>query len=525
LFLLAVTAGGCARGEAPAAAPLVAQVAGTQVVEGLEAPVRVVRDRWGIPHIYATSQADLFFAQGFVQAQDRLFQMDLWRRAAQGRLSEVLGPNFIERDAMTRRIQYGGDPDADWAHYGPGARAAAGAFVRGINAWVRLAREHPPEAFVLAGWLPESWATDDLLNRTDAVVENAAVLEEIARAGLGDVVADSIRRAGAAPFFTILAAPVRPPRQTSDASTPADRELSARSATVPLAKGRAAATGGKLEFADSSIRFANPSARYLVHLVGAGWNVIGVTSPWRPGVAAGHNERVAWAFAPSGVRTQTVRAISDTSPVTETVTRKIRVKGRDEPFSFATESTPDGIVIATDRAAHRRFVFDWTGFAAGAAPEMMSLTIDRVENRGAFLAAARQWILPARSFVVVDVDTPAARARRSASETATAGEQPTRALFEHPLGVTESARRRFNVGPASRPRDDQPVQLLLDSQSWDQSKAINVPGQSEQPDSPHFSDQIAMWSSGRMIALPFSDAAVQAATESTMTLVPAGPKR
>ncbi|HEX7140405.1 MAG TPA: penicillin acylase family protein, partial [Vicinamibacterales bacterium] len=356
LVLLATTAAGCGRPEAPAAPPLVAQVAGTQTVEGLEAPVRVVRDRWGIPHIYASSQHDLFFAQGFVQAQDRLFQMDLWRRAAQGRLSEVLGPNFIERDAMTRRIQYSGDRDADWPHYGPDAKAVAAAFVRGVNAWVALARERPPETFVLAGWSPEPWVADDLLNRTDAVVENAGVLDEIARAGLGDVVADSIRRAGAAPFFTVLAAPMRRPDQDSAVSSPADRELAARSAAIPLAKGFAALDGSKLEFADSSTNFANPSARYLVHLVGAGWNVIGVTSPWRPGVAAGHNQRVAWAFAPSGVRTQSVRAVPDTSPVTGTITRTITVKGRDAPFSFDTESTEEGIVIATDRAAHRRFV-------------------------------------------------------------------------------------------------------------------------------------------------------------------------
>src|SRR5262245_16339615 len=90
----------CGRGAPP---PLVADVTGTAVVPELSAPVRVVRDTWGVPHIYAQNADDLFVAQGFVQAQDRLFQMDLWRRSAQGRLAQVLGPNFIERDAMTRR--------------------------------------------------------------------------------------------------------------------------------------------------------------------------------------------------------------------------------------------------------------------------------------------------------------------------------------------------------------------------------------------------------------------------------------
>ena len=147
-------------------------------VTGLAAAVRVVRDRSGVPHIYAQSQDDLFFAQGFVQAQDRLFQMDLWRRSVQGRLSEVLGPNFVERDAMTRRIQYRGNPDAEWASYGADTQSIAAAFVRGVNAWVALARERPPEEFVLAGWKPEPWSPEDLLNRTDAFVASGGALEE-----------------------------------------------------------------------------------------------------------------------------------------------------------------------------------------------------------------------------------------------------------------------------------------------------------------------------------------------------------
>src|SRR4051794_41908580 len=92
----------CRRGEPPPPRPE-PQESGTIEVYGLAAPVRVVRDTWGVPHIYAANRDDLFFAQGFVQAQDRLFQMDLWRRSSQGRLSEVPRPNFIQPDAMARR--------------------------------------------------------------------------------------------------------------------------------------------------------------------------------------------------------------------------------------------------------------------------------------------------------------------------------------------------------------------------------------------------------------------------------------
>src|SRR3954470_7545678 len=172
------------RRESPKPPALVPQLSGTLTASGLTASVRIVRDTWGVPHVYASNQTDLFFAQGFVQAQDRLFQMDLWRRASQGRLSEVLGPNFIERDAMTRRIQYRGELAPEWASYGPEAKTIAESFVRGINAWVALARQRPPEAFVLAGWLPETWVAADLLNRTDAFTGSGDALDEIFRARL-----------------------------------------------------------------------------------------------------------------------------------------------------------------------------------------------------------------------------------------------------------------------------------------------------------------------------------------------------
>src|SRR5262249_14597603 len=167
--------------------PLVADVAGTTEVPGVSAPVRVVRDRWGVPHIYARNRDDLFFAQGFVQAQDRLFQMDLWRRSVQGRLAEVLGPNFAERDAMTRRIQARVAPAAEWSLYGPDAAAIAGAFVRGITPYLASVRRRLPEPFVLAGWTPELWTAADLLNRTDAFTSSSDALEEVLRARLIDL--------------------------------------------------------------------------------------------------------------------------------------------------------------------------------------------------------------------------------------------------------------------------------------------------------------------------------------------------
>src|SRR5215469_12666191 len=109
---------------------------GKLVVTGLKEPVTVLRDRWGVPHIYAKNQHDLFFAQGFVVSQDRLFQMEMWKRAGQGRLAEILGPSALARDINARLLRYRGDMRREYESYSPDAKEILEAFTDGINAYV-----------------------------------------------------------------------------------------------------------------------------------------------------------------------------------------------------------------------------------------------------------------------------------------------------------------------------------------------------------------------------------------------------
>jgi penicillin amidase len=531
---LACVVGGCRNTPPSPPAPLGPQVSGTLVLPGLASPVRIVRDRWGVPHIYAESQDDLFVAQGFVQAQDRLFQMDLWRRAVQGRLAEVLGANFIERDAMTRRFQYRGDFDGEWASYGPDTKPIAAAFVRGINAWVARALEHPPDEFVRAGWKPAFWLPVDLLNRTDAFLASGDAIEEVRRSKLHDVVADAVRRVGTPPFFSTMAAPVS-----------ADQ-------TATRSDGGAAATrGGFLSFSDARHNLSHPSFRYIVHLKAPGWNVIGLTSPWLPGVAAGHNERVAWSMTPLGVDTQDLYAESMKGPKT-VVHDAIIVKGRGEPFVYETELTRHGVVVAFDRANNLEYAVRWSGTEPGAAAELAALAVDRAGTWTDFRAALARWKMPARRALYIDVErnvgfqeaalVPIRRAREwrgwLRTDSLPHGFNPAsgsvsahglgadkaisrQAVFAHVLGTGVAARQRFNIGPVDRPPDDDsPVRAVLEPQDWDRSRAINAPGQSESPDSPHFADLARLWSSGEYFPLVFSAEAVRANTEAILTLEP-----
>jgi len=419
---------GCgSRSDTPAPpSAVLPQISGTIALEGLSAPVRVVRDRWGVPHIAAQNQDDLFFAQGFVQAQDRLFQMDLWRRSVQGRLSEVLGGNFIERDSMTRRVQFRGDINGEWASYGSDTKAIAAAFTRGINAWVSRARERLPEEFVLAGWAPEFWRPEDLLNRTDAFVASGNALDEVLRARLtaavgadragalfptegaistavprgldlaaiNGVVSDALRRVGTPPFFMGFAASVG---SNAWAVARSDR-------------------GAPLLAADPHRRLENPPPRYLVHLDAPGWQVAGATSPWLPGVVIGHNDRVAWGMTAASIDTQDiyVEKVNPANPhqVLEggrwvdlvAVKEGIAVKGRSEPLPLEFEYTTHGPVIAIDRDRHLAYLLRWSGAEPGAAPELAALAIDRARSSSEFREALARWKMPPAEFVYADVD-------------------------------------------------------------------------------------------------------------------------
>jgi Penicillin amidase len=442
--------------------PLTAQVSGEIKVVGLAAPVRVVRDRWGVPHIFAETLSDVFLAQGFVQAQDRLFQMELWRRAAAGRLAEMLGANFIERDAMTRRLQYQDDPDGDWASYGAEVRRDAEAFVAGINAWVALARERPPELFAAAGWQPAFWSAADLLNRTDAYDRDATIASAEAT-GLPATVVDAVRRAAAPAFFTGLARrPAAPPTAILPARTsPSDAD---------------------------SIKLPAPSTRYLIHLYTPNWNAIGAAVPWRPGLVVGH-DGTATFDRPDPKWRAVIREMPLAPAEGRTVKDVIEVKGRAEPFVSATLVTPNGVVIATDREAGKQYALTWPGHETGTAP--------------AFVAGGKG---------------AEAHERAEAQD----GRERSDVVFHHALAISPSARARFDIGPLPAPaKGMQRFFVQPDSKVWDASRAMNAPGQSEDPDSSHHADLALLWARGQAITLAFSEAAVAANVETTLLLVPA----
>jgi penicillin amidase len=153
-----------------------AQPASTSLqVAGVSQPVEIVRDRWGVNHIYAKNEADLFFAQGYAAAKDRLFQFEVWRRQATGTVAEILGPRELKRDVGARLHLFRGDLDAELNHYHPRGKAIVEAFVRGVNAYIGETERTPsllPIEFTMLGIKPGRWTAAVVISRHQALTAN-----------------------------------------------------------------------------------------------------------------------------------------------------------------------------------------------------------------------------------------------------------------------------------------------------------------------------------------------------------------
>jgi penicillin amidase len=157
-------------------------IEGTLPLPGLRADVEVIRDRWGVPHIYAGNTEDLFMAQGYVMAQDRLWQMEMWRRQREGRLAEILGPQAVERDRQARMLMYRGPfDDREWTSYHPDGKRIFDAYAAGVNAFIATRKDNLPVEFTLTGITPDPWTAETLVLRS-AGFGNAGA--ELRRAGI-----------------------------------------------------------------------------------------------------------------------------------------------------------------------------------------------------------------------------------------------------------------------------------------------------------------------------------------------------
>jgi penicillin amidase len=402
-----------------------AQTSGTIRIPGLQRPVTVLRDRWGVPHIFAQTQDDLFLAQGFVAAQDRLWQLEIWRRTGEGRLAEIVGPEAVERDRFARLLRYRGDLEAEYASYAPDTKRILEAFVRGVNAAIEASRDRLPIEFQLAGVRPEPWTPEVCLNRMAAFGMTINSGEEVLRAKLGTdlgwkladalIPAEPPRPLEAQPHAGLEGVDEKVLRLPWSTNAPLRFQAAANGSNNWVVDGKLSATGRPLLANDPHRQLSLPSLRYIVHLVGPGWNVIGAGEPALPGVAAGHNDRAAFGFTIAMIDQQDLY-MEETNPANpdevkfqgqwepmRVVRETIPVKGK-EPVAAELKFTRHGPVIHEDRERHRAYVLKWVGSEPGTAGYLASLSLDRARNWADFRKALERWKVPSENLVYADVD-------------------------------------------------------------------------------------------------------------------------
>ncbi|GAF96837.1 unnamed protein product, partial [marine sediment metagenome] len=146
------------------------------MVKGLSEPVEIIKDQWGISHIFAQNEKDLFFAQGFNVARDRLFQLEIWRRQATGTMAEIQGSKALKRDIGSRLLKARVDMKQEMNHYHPRGEEVIPSFVRGINAYIDITNKNPgllPLEFPLLGLKPGHWTPEVVVSRHNGLFRNA----------------------------------------------------------------------------------------------------------------------------------------------------------------------------------------------------------------------------------------------------------------------------------------------------------------------------------------------------------------
>lgn len=422
----------------------------TLLIPGLSQPVEIIKDHWGVSHIYAKNEADLFFAQGYNVARDRLFQLEMWRRQATGTVAEILGKKELKRDIGDRLFQFRGDLGNELNWYHPRSAAIIEAFVKGINAYIGETEKNlallTPE-FKMLGIRPGKWTPAVVLSRFNALLGN--IDEELGTAlaikTIGvDKVKDIEYFQPADPNLEID--PVIDTSLLSDQlldlyhafRTPlkftADEVLPEYRNPKPVAdlglgfgpakyngsnnwvvSGKLAATGYPLMMNDPHRDLEAPSLRYWVHLVAPGWNVIGGGEPALPGVSIGHNDFAAWGLTIFGTDSEDLY-VYDTNPANPSqykysgawesmkiIRESIPVKGA-APVSVELKYTRHGPVVFEDVAHHKAYAVRAAWREVGGAPYLASLRMDQSHSWQEFLDACSYSRIPAENMVWADRD-------------------------------------------------------------------------------------------------------------------------
>ncbi len=415
------------------------QAAGELALDGVRGETRIVRDAHGIPHVFASSERDAWFAVGLLHAQDRLWQLEMNRRVVSGRLAEVLGPAALDTDRFLRTIGVRRAAERAIESLDPGTRESLQAYADGVNAGIELVRGKPwklsPE-FLVLNVRPEPWTLADSVGWSTMMAWDlsANLTLELMRFALSS-------KLSTAQIAQLL--DTEPP-----IALPELGRLYAGLDTAPLAKlldamppsgiegvgsnnwvvdGRRTASGKPMLANDPHLGLSTPALWYFAHVSAPGLDVIGATLPGLPHVVLGRNDRIAWGFTNTGPDTQDLylERIDPADPGSyatpggtrkfEVRTETIRVKGQPD-VSLQVRETRHGPVISdvmasardalAARGARDRYVlaFAWTALDPEGSSIRAGRALNLARDWNQFLAAARHFGSPQQNMVYADVD-------------------------------------------------------------------------------------------------------------------------
>jgi penicillin amidase len=382
----------------------------------LRAPVSILRDDRGVPHIVARNEHDLFFAQGYVEGSDRLFQMDLLRRFVKGELAEVLGSAALASDEKERAVPVHAIVDAQWRRLDTHSKEILGAFSDGVNA--AIDREPLPVEFRILAYRPSPWSPEDSLavsmatvldltddwndiEPRDAAYRKGGLSSVESQFPLTDPCYDAPVTAGLAAIGPGTACGLR---------VGLARELGA--ARVPLGSNQWAVgvhrslTGHALLANDPHLRLRMPGVWYVADLRSPGFHVAGATFPGAPGIVLGHNESVAWGATDGTVASLSVFEPPSALDPKDWQTESFRVRFHRSPVTQRYYRGAHEFGITTNGG---RFVLvRWNAYDHPDSPARTFLDLDRAGSIEAAIAALAAFPGPTNNFVLADTTGRAA---------------------------------------------------------------------------------------------------------------------
>jgi penicillin amidase len=416
--------------------------------------VEVLRDNYGINHIYAKNQRDLFFMQGYLSARDRLFQFEIWRRQATGTVSEIFGEGELKRDIGTRLFMFRGDIKDEFNHYHDDGYEIITSYTDGVNAYIKEVLNEPkklPIEFELLDIKPQLWGPEVVISRHQGLLGNIGQELDIGRAvsrigeervkellwlhpkdpslKLDKRISSEDLDNDILELYNAFRKPIdfkedyivekfRNNNIISDISFDHKSEFSDEFSIGSnnwAISGKKSETGFPILANDPHRSIVAPSLRYLTHLVAPGWDVIGGGEPEIPGISIGHNGFGAWGLTVFRTDAEDlyVYEIDPNDPNRywhkgewlnfNIIKEKIVVKGRDD-FDAELKYSIHGPVTFIDTKRNRAYAVRCGWLEVGGSPYLASLRMNQSYSWDEFREACNYSNIPGENMVWADRD-------------------------------------------------------------------------------------------------------------------------